>query len=397
MSRQIALPKATRDSFVVQANSLARGRFDSSPSIHGIRLLEVAFSKIDRGSDLLNQVTISPAELRDIFPSYARSKGLGRYLDEATDQIMRLRGEAYLGPDEWRKINLVSSAHYSGKRHGIKIEFHPEMREFLLSLKGSFTRYQLSNVANLSTSYRYMLYKFLRSYAHHRGVAVSLEELRSRLAVKPHEYESTRDLMKRVIKPALEEINNSTDLAVTFDPLKEGRTYVGLQFTITTKAGSELSQFTTAMITLLKAAGVDSSQAQTLGSSTPLLEAVGAVAYAEYQSVKGAQAGREPIVNKGGYIVSCLRSRVAFPEDDALYAQCLLRVKDEYRHTVYLGMEPSEQDSLRDSFANTLQGKLRADWDRFGSPQTADLRAAFTKHLRAIIRPDAPKAVMSIA
>lgn len=391
-----ALLKATPESFVVQANSLARGRLDNSPSVHGMRLLAVAISKVDRGADLLNQVTISPAELRDIFPAYAKNRGLGHYLNEAADQIMSLRGEAYLGPDNWRKINLVSSADYDGKRHGLRIEFHPDMKEFLLALTGSYTRYQLRSIANLSTGYQHSLYQFLRSFVHQRGLQVSLHDLRGRLGVKDSEYKATADLMKRVIKPSLDEINRSTDIEVRFKPITQGRTYIGLEFRLNLKEGQAPSHFTTAVIGLLVEMGVDQRAATNLGADLPLTEILQAIAYAQHQSNRSIDSGRDPISNRGAYIATCLRQRVPPPKDDKQYLACLARIEDQYRMKVFDQLKASDKDALRDGFSRKLDGRLKIDWKRFQGPETAELQQAFMTYLRAVIAPDAPNAVMTI-
>ena len=39
-----------------------------------------------------------------------------------------------------------------------------------------------------------------------------------------------RDLNKRVIKPAVKEINQSSNLTVHYNPIKQGRTVIALQF-----------------------------------------------------------------------------------------------------------------------------------------------------------------------
>jgi len=58
---------------------------------------------------------------------------------------------------------------------------------------------------------------------------IKLEDFKSLLQLE-NKYQLFRDLNKRVIKPAIKEINQSSNLEVFYSTKKQGRKVVGLQF-----------------------------------------------------------------------------------------------------------------------------------------------------------------------
>ncbi|ULQ48389.1 RepB family plasmid replication initiator protein (plasmid) [Flagellatimonas centrodinii] len=383
-----AVARATPDSYVIQANNLARGRVDRDISIHATRLLLVSISKVEHeAGDLFDQILISSQELREIFPSYSRSKALGTFLDEAADILLGLRAETYNGREGWRKVNLVRSSQYHPGR-GLLVQFDPEMHEVLLRLKGRFTKYQLRSVASLSTNYQIVLYQFLRSYTHEHEIDVMFEDLRRRLNIGPTEYQRTALFIQRILRPALDRINETTDLTVTYIPLKEGRKYSGFRFKISLKEGEALSPLTTAAIRMLQSRSVTPERAREFGMALPLETILQTMAYAHYQSAKKAEAGQRTMQNLGAYIAKCLSQPLTLPENDAAFSRAQKAIAREFRMNVYELMTSAERDSIRSSFRAGLSGRLAVEWDRFDGPETSELKQIFAEHLATIISPE---------
>src|SRR5699024_107116 len=59
---------------------------------------------------------------------------------------------------------------------------------------------------------------------------ISLEELRDRLGIKPEEYPRMHDFKKRVLDLALEQINEHTDIKVSYVQEKTGRRVTAFNF-----------------------------------------------------------------------------------------------------------------------------------------------------------------------
>ena len=70
---------------------------------------------------------------------------------------------------------------------------------------------------------------------------ITLESLKERLELT-EQYERFYNLKVRIINPAIEEINNSTNLVVTWETTKKGRKITGLTFKIREKTKSKKAE-----------------------------------------------------------------------------------------------------------------------------------------------------------
>ncbi len=60
---------------------------------------------------------------------------------------------------------------------------------------------------------------------------MSLERIRTEFGL-PESYHNLVILKKRVINPSLDEITANTDIALTYENVKKGRSVVGFKFTV---------------------------------------------------------------------------------------------------------------------------------------------------------------------
>ena len=66
------------------------------------------------------------------------------------------------------------------------------------------------------------------------GFQISLDELFQQLGL-PESYQDLSNLKKRVIKPSLDEITANTDIDLSYENVKRGRSVVGFKFTVKKK------------------------------------------------------------------------------------------------------------------------------------------------------------------
>lgn len=129
---------------------------------------------------------------------------------------------------------IFSGFRYFKEEGRFEFRISPEAQPLLLELKGSFTRYRLGDVYQFRAASTWKLYELLKKWEAARAWEVELDELRLLLGVAG-KYPRWSDLQVRLLKPATEEINNTSDIRVSYDKLKRGRSVIGLAFTITPK------------------------------------------------------------------------------------------------------------------------------------------------------------------
>ena len=101
---------------------------------------------------------------------------------------------------------------------------------YLTALKENYTSYILENVLVMKSKYSIRLYEILKSYANLKEYTITLETLKDRLQCA--EYPVYNNFKVRVLDMAINEINNYTDIRVSYKPIRENRRIIALKFSI---------------------------------------------------------------------------------------------------------------------------------------------------------------------
>lgn len=125
---------------------------------------------------------------------------------------------------------FIQSAKYIEKEGSVKFVFANAIIPFLVELEKNFTKYEIKQVANLSSRYSMRLYECLMQFKHSGVFQVSLEDLRFRLGLLPGEYALMSNFKNRVLDFSVKEINQHTDVEVKYEQQKQGRAIIGFIF-----------------------------------------------------------------------------------------------------------------------------------------------------------------------
>lgn len=118
----------------------------------------------------------------------------------------------------------------------VKMAFDPALKPYLLGLKSNFTPYWLENILPMKSGYAIRLYEILKSYEYIGHCQLSLEELKVRLEA---EYDRWENFKVRVIDKAIEEINEFTDIFVSYKGIKNGYSIAKIDFIIKSQRRKE--------------------------------------------------------------------------------------------------------------------------------------------------------------
>ena len=129
---------------------------------------------------------------------------------------------------ETRWISGIRYQKASGK---IVLYFAQLMIPYLSEIKNQFTRYDLKNISGMSSIYGIRMYELLMQWHSKGHREVSVEWLKNQFELG-NEYERIFDLKKRVIEPAVKDINTHSNLTVLHTYKKTGRnvTHVIFEF-----------------------------------------------------------------------------------------------------------------------------------------------------------------------
>ena len=135
---------------------------------------------------------------------------------------------------ELTEVALIHKRSYFKKEGRFYIEFHDELIPYISELHDNYTKYQLVNIGAFSSTHSIRLYELCSQYRDTGWRQTPLNDLKEWLQVSD-KYERYNNFNQRVLTPAIDEINAKSDLLVSVEPIKRGRSIVSLKFTIKSK------------------------------------------------------------------------------------------------------------------------------------------------------------------
>lgn len=97
-----------------------------------------------------------------------------------------------------------------------------------------YTKYLKDDVLSLKFNYSIDLYHLAKKFESMGGFTMSLEDYRKELGT-PKSYERINNLKDNAVVIPIKEINEKTDLIITYENIKRGRTVTGLKFIVKSK------------------------------------------------------------------------------------------------------------------------------------------------------------------
>ena len=159
-------------------------------------------------------------------------------LEQSIDRLMsriieiKLDTKNKKGENDILKITFVSSCIYSHSTSEIILRYDPNLKPYFLQLSQNFTKYFLKNILELKSFYAIRIYELLKQYEKLKERKIEIKELRDILQIKETEYKKYSHFKDKILKTAEREINEKTDLKVSFEEIKTGRKVTAIKFNI---------------------------------------------------------------------------------------------------------------------------------------------------------------------
>ena len=140
------------------------------------------------------------------------------------------------GNIEHVRSRWVSEVRYIDKESAVRLIFAPAIVPLITVLEREFTKYDLEQVSQLSSAYAVRLYELLIAWRSlGKTPIIEIQEFRHKMGVLEHEYIRSDNFKKWVIVFPIKQINEHTDITVSYEQHKAGRTITGFSFSFTQK------------------------------------------------------------------------------------------------------------------------------------------------------------------
>ena len=140
------------------------------------------------------------------------------------------------GKDRSFHCRWVDKIGYEQESGIIYLRFTQEIVPLITRIEVNFTKYELEQVAKLTSAYAIRLYELLIQWRSTGKTPIfNLSIFRQQLGVEEQQYKTMSNFKTYVLEFALEQVNKFTDITAKYQQHKEGRSISGLSFTLKQK------------------------------------------------------------------------------------------------------------------------------------------------------------------
>ena len=164
----------------------------------------------------------------------------GYLMMKDAEETLFNRRFSFLDDDERTvKSRWISQVRYLDDEGAIEVVFTPAVVKGITRIDGAeefFTKYLLEQTARMDSNYSIRLYELLVQWKKAGKTPLfELEQFRGQMGLGVNEYKTMSNFKKRVLELAVSEINEKSDLKVSYEQEKKGRRITGFKFTVRTK------------------------------------------------------------------------------------------------------------------------------------------------------------------
>jgi plasmid replication initiation protein len=181
--------------------------------IEGIRLADNLY-RIEHGLEDFLKIELPVSD----FLTDSEDKNHSRI--KAALKSLHQKTFTYRDDEVWECMSIISNPRM--KLHSSKVSFivNTKVWDVLLDFSRGFSRYDLEVAFSLESAYSMRFYEMLAGQED--PITYSIDALRKQFCLED-KYAMTKDFIRRVVEPAMRELDHKSPISFTYTPLKEGR------------------------------------------------------------------------------------------------------------------------------------------------------------------------------
>ena len=231
----------SKGNLVVKTNQLNSALQNLSlPEIRIIQLAIVDARETNTGLSTDKPLRIDAMRYAEMFET-TRQNGYQRMKD-AEENLFNRRFSYVDEKGKVIKSRWIQQVTYLDDEGAIELVFTLAVVKGISRIDGAedfFTSYLLEQTASMDSIYSVRLYELLIQWLKAKKTPMfELEKFRNQLGVEIGEYKRMGNFKSRVLDLAVQEINEKTDIKVSYEQVKKGRTIIGFKFKVLGKGKS---------------------------------------------------------------------------------------------------------------------------------------------------------------
>ena len=213
---------------ITKHNQVIKASYRLTPNEQAIII--VALSNISIGEEVTDETMYTLkidklAEMTgtDISRAY-------KYFKDAA--ISLYRRELMISNGKKRLTRWIQTVDYIDGTGLIEIRFNKDILPYLTNLKDNFTSYNLKNVSKFKSTYGIRIYELIKQWQHtKKDVDITVEDMKKMFQLEESYSKRIDNLKRKVLEPAIKDINSHSDINISYENIKTGRKITGFKFT----------------------------------------------------------------------------------------------------------------------------------------------------------------------
>lgn len=220
----------SRSMIVVKSNTLIQQtRYELS--LQEQRILLYLISKIKPDDTEIKETEISIIDFCKVCGIDTQNKGIYSYVKSILKNLADKSNWIEFEPDTETLVRWIDTLSIHKGSGTVKISLSRNLTPYLIGLRKQYTQIPLFNILPMKSKYGIRLYEILKSYANLGSKRIGIDELKKRLNAES--YKDTSNFKKKVLFPALKDIERYGDIKVSTIFIKTKNKITHIEFIIT--------------------------------------------------------------------------------------------------------------------------------------------------------------------
>lgn len=242
----ISVERDAGDNWVTQSSALVRSA--QGLTLAEKRLVMLAVSKIDSrktppkaGESPVVKITAAEyAEVMgvDSHTAYDQLKSASRHLYHRSLRFFEPSFRRKTKTPVFNEVNMrwVAEAHYHKNEAWVELHFWHRLVPHLMGLQKHFVTYQLKSAVALRSIYSWRMLELLTRFEKTGIAEYTIEDFALSMDATEKQRSNFNNIRRRIIEPAVKELNSKDGWDIEWEPIKRGRKVVTVRFTFKKKA-----------------------------------------------------------------------------------------------------------------------------------------------------------------
>ena len=212
--------------------------WQSDLTLAEFKILDTYLGRINSHDDVHRTVTFEKGELEKIL-------GVTQLKPQDLDSRLQHLMTTVCIPDEnnkkgFTRISLFDKAHVEQDDYGVwsaELTCGESAKKYIFNVENlGYLRYKLKNIIHIKSRYAYIMFLYIWDNKNRVTWDISLEELKHKLNCENVDtYKQFYRFNDLILKKIHNEIHKVTDIRYSYEPIKKGRTVIGIRFTYISK------------------------------------------------------------------------------------------------------------------------------------------------------------------